>query len=116
MVVLNLPCVQLQDQTVRAPLAGVELRIPESLVLVPSVTTDAPEESLVPAAGGLNVTAVDEGLGAHGEYYIHAVGVEAMVRGSGTNLGALNIEGGVRERRLSDERLTSNVQALRCSS
>ena len=65
-VVINFPCVQLQDQTVRVPLAHVEVRIPEPFVLGPSMTADAPKKSLVPAAGSLNVTAVDEGLGAHG--------------------------------------------------
>jgi hypothetical protein len=65
-VVIDLPRVQLQDQTVRAPLAGVEVRIPEPFVLGPSMTADAPEESLVPVAGGPNVAAVDEGLSTHG--------------------------------------------------
>ncbi len=64
-VVIDLPCVQLQDQTVRAPLAGVEVRIPEPFVLGPSMAADAPEKALVPAAGGLNVAARDERLGAH---------------------------------------------------
>jgi hypothetical protein len=64
-VVIDVPRVQLQDETVRAPLARVELRIPEPLVLRSSVTADAAEESLVPAARYLNVAAVDEGLGAH---------------------------------------------------
>jgi hypothetical protein len=67
MVVVDLPGVQLQDETVRAPLARVQARIPKPFVLGPTVTADTSEESLVPAAGGLNVTAVDEGLGAHGE-------------------------------------------------
>jgi hypothetical protein len=47
----------------------VEVRIPEPFVLGPTVTADTPEKSLVPAAGGLNITAVDEGLGAHGKLY-----------------------------------------------
>jgi hypothetical protein len=62
---IDLPGVQLKDQTVRAPLAGVTLRIPEPLVLVPSVTADAPEESSVPEAGELNVPTIDERLSAH---------------------------------------------------
>jgi hypothetical protein len=66
-VVIDLPGVQLQDQTVGSPLAGVKLRIPESFVLVAAVTADAPEESLVPEAGGPNVAAVDERLSAHGK-------------------------------------------------
>lgn len=41
------------------------LRIPEPFVLGPFVTADAPEASLVPTAGDLNVTAVAQGLGAH---------------------------------------------------
>ncbi len=52
----------------------MEARIPEPFVFGPSMTADAPEKSLVPAAGSLNVAAVDEGLGAHREDYIQSVG------------------------------------------
>jgi hypothetical protein len=64
-VVIDLPRVQLQDQPVGAPLAGVVPRIPKPFVLGPSMTTHAPEQSLVPAARGLNVAAIDQRLGAH---------------------------------------------------
>ena len=49
----------------------------KSFVLSPSVTADAPEESLVPAARGLNVVAVDQGLGAHGRILTRIVKVRA---------------------------------------
>src|SRR6187402_1026143 len=64
-MMVHFPCVKLQDQTIRSPLAGVKVRIPEPFVLGSTVTADAREKSLVPAARGLNVAAVDEGLGAH---------------------------------------------------
>ena len=62
---IDFPSVKLQDQTIRTPLAGVKVRIPEPFVLGSTMTADAREKSLVPAARGLNVAAVDEGLGAH---------------------------------------------------
>ncbi len=57
---IHFPSVKLQDQTIRAPLAGVKARIPEPFVLGSTMTADAREKSLVPAARGLNVPAVDE--------------------------------------------------------
>ena len=64
-MVVDLPRVKLQDQTIRAPYAGVKVRIPEPFVLGSAMTADARKKPLVPAARGLNVAAVDEGLGAH---------------------------------------------------
>ena len=64
-MVIDLPRVKLQNQTVRAPLAGVKVRIPEPFVFGSTMAADAREKSLVPAARGLNVAAVDQGLGAH---------------------------------------------------
>jgi hypothetical protein len=69
-MMIDFPSVKLQDQTIRAPLASVKVRIPEPFVFGSTMTADAREKSLVPAARGLNVAAVDEGLGAH-ERTIH---------------------------------------------
>jgi len=65
-MVIDLPSVKLQDQTVGAPLAGVELGIPQALILGSAMAAHAPQKPLVEAAGGLNVAAIDQGLGAHG--------------------------------------------------
>ena len=64
-MVVDVPGVKLKDQAVRAPLAGVKLGVPETLVLAPAVAAYAPEKALVLAARGLYVPAVDQRLSAH---------------------------------------------------
>lgn len=66
-VVVDVPSVQLKDQAVGAPLAGVKPGIPQTFVLSPTVTSYASEKALVPAARGLNIVAVDQRLSAHTE-------------------------------------------------
>jgi len=65
-MVIDLPSVKLQDQTVGTPLAAVELGIPQTLILGSAMAAHASKKTLVEAAGGLNVVAIDQGLGAHG--------------------------------------------------
>jgi hypothetical protein len=68
-VVIDIPSVQLQDETIGAPLAGVELWIPQTFVLASAMAAHAAEKPLVKTTGGLYVVAVDQGLGPHRSDY-----------------------------------------------
>ena len=65
MVVIGVPIVELEHQSVSAPLARVVARVTQSLVLAPTMTADAAEQLLIPAARSLNVSTKDEWLSAH---------------------------------------------------
>jgi hypothetical protein len=49
-MVVDVPGVELKDQAIWAPLAGVKLRVPKTLVLSSAVATYASEKALIPAA------------------------------------------------------------------
>lgn len=64
-MMLNIPRVKLQDETVTAVLGMVELRIDEPVVLASTVRARATEQVLVEAAGVLHVADREQGLCAH---------------------------------------------------
>ena len=66
-MVIDVPSVKLKDQSIRAPLAGVKLGVPQTLVLSAAVATHASQKDLIPPARCLNVAAVDQRLSAHSQ-------------------------------------------------